>query len=181
MPLMLLIGGARCGKSALAVRLARASGRAVVFLATAEARDEEMAERIRLHRADRPGDWATVEEPIELRRALAQTDRDAFAVVDCLSLWVSNLLERGWTAEAIEAEAAAVTTLAAARPGPTVAVTNEVGLGVVPVTALGRSYRDLLGRVNAIWAAGADRAVFVVAGRLVLLGSAEAVFSELDG
>jgi adenosyl cobinamide kinase/adenosyl cobinamide phosphate guanylyltransferase len=164
MALTLLLGGARSGKSALAVRMARDSGRPVLFIATGEAGDGEMAERIRLHRESRPAAWTTVEEPLELVGALAKAG-DALVLVDCLSLWVANALERGWSAPRIEQHA----TEAAAREGDTIAVTNEVGLGVVPATPLGRTYRDVLGRVNAIWAAAADEALFVVAGRTLQL------------
>lgn len=179
MPLVVLIGGARSGKSVLAVRLGRASGRAVVFVATAEPRDEEMAGRIRRHRAERPRDWQVVEEPIDVRGAVEEAEPDAFVLIDCLSLWVANLLERGWSVEAIEDEAGAVAVLAAKRNGPSVAVTNEVGLGVVPATPLGRAYRDVIGRVNAVWAAAADDVALVVAGRLLALTRAEAVLSGL--
>jgi adenosyl cobinamide kinase/adenosyl cobinamide phosphate guanylyltransferase len=164
MALTLLLGGARSGKSALAVRMAAETGRPVVFVATGEAGDAEMAERIRLHRDSRPREWTTVEEPLELRQALADAG-EALVVVDCLSLWVANALERGWSAACIEEHAAQ----AAARAGDTIAVSNEVGLGVVPPTPLGRTYRDVLGRVNAIWAAAADEALFVVAGRTLQL------------
>jgi adenosyl cobinamide kinase/adenosyl cobinamide phosphate guanylyltransferase len=164
MTLTLLLGGARSGKSALAVRLAEETGRPVVFVATGEAGDAEMAERIRLHRESRPAGWTTVEEPLELRGALADAG-DALVIVDCLSLWVANALERGWSAARIEEHAAE----AASRAGDTIAVSNEVGLGVVPATPLGRTYRDVLGRVNAIWAAAADEALFVVAGRTLEL------------
>jgi adenosyl cobinamide kinase/adenosyl cobinamide phosphate guanylyltransferase len=164
MTLTLLLGGARSGKSALAVRMATEAGRPVVFVATGEAGDAEMAERVRLHRESRPADWTTVEEPLELRRALDDAG-DALVVVDCLTLWVANALERGWSAARIEEHAAE----AASRAGDTIAVSNEVGLGVVPATPLGRTYRDVLGRVNAIWAAAADEALFVVAGRTLEL------------
>jgi adenosyl cobinamide kinase/adenosyl cobinamide phosphate guanylyltransferase len=164
MTLTLLLGGARSGKSALAVRLAEETRRPVVFVATGEAGDAEMAERVRLHRESRPADWTTVEEPLELRRALDDAG-DALVVVDCLTLWVANALERGWSAARIEEHAAE----AASRAGDTIAVSNEVGLGVVPATPLGRTYRDVLGRVNAIWAAAADEALFVVAGRTLEL------------
>jgi adenosyl cobinamide kinase/adenosyl cobinamide phosphate guanylyltransferase len=138
----------------------------VVFVATGEAGDEEMAARIELHRRERPPAWTTVEEPVELERALAAAPAAATVVVDCLSLWVANVFEHA-QAETLAAAAAAV---AAARTGLTVAVTNEVGLGIVPDNALARRYRDALGRVNAIWAAAADEAYFVVAGRALRLG-----------
>lgn len=181
MALVFLLGGARSGKSALAIRLATASARPVTFVATAEEGDEEMAERIARHRADRPPGWTTIEEPLDLRAALADAEADRCLVVDCLSLWIANLLERGWSSEAIEQEAEAVAALAAERTPPTVAVSNEVGLGIVPQTPLGRSYRDLLGRVNAAWAAGAAETALVVAGRLLPLSPPEDVFGELDG
>jgi adenosylcobinamide kinase / adenosylcobinamide-phosphate guanylyltransferase len=167
MTLTLLLGGARAGKSALAVRRARAFGGPVVFVATAEAGDAEMAERIARHRAERDPDWTTVEAPLDLAGALTAAPAAACVIVDCLTLWVANLLERG-DAEIVRLaeEAAAL----AAQRGPTIAVSNEVGLGVVPGSALGRRYRDLLGRVNAVWADAASEAALVVAGRPLWLG-----------
>ena len=165
MSLVFLLGGARSGKSALALGLAAESGAPVVFVATGEAGDEEMAERIERHRRERPQHWTTVEEPVELGRALTAAPAGAAVVVDCLSLWVANLLELA----DVEEEAARVAAAAAARPGLTVAVTNEVGLGIVPDNELARRYRDVLGRVNAIWADAADEAYFVVAGRALRL------------
>jgi len=167
MSLVVLLGGARSGKSQLALRLAERSSAPVVFLATGEAGDDEMADRIARHRRERPASWSTVEEPVELERAVDGVDGDATLIVDCLSLWVSNLIER--PAAEIEAAAAAVAQIAAARPGLTVAVSNEVGLGIVPDNALARAYRDVLGRVNALWVAAADEAYFVVAGRAIEL------------
>jgi adenosyl cobinamide kinase/adenosyl cobinamide phosphate guanylyltransferase len=164
--LTLLVGGARSGKSRLAVRLAREQGGPVVFVATGEAGDEEMARRIARHREERPSDWLTVEEPVRLLEALASTPAGTTVVLDCLSFWVANLLDAR-TAEEIEAEATRAAAVAAART--TIAVTNEVGLGVVPPTASGRAYRDVLGRVNAIWAEVAVEAYFVVAGRVLPL------------
>lgn len=171
MPLTFLLGGARSGKSSLAVRLAAESGRKVVVLATAQAReDAELAARIARHRLERPPAWSTVEEPLDLVGALRGARDESFVVVDCLTLWVANALEAGWDDEAVERAAAEAAGLAAARPGPTVVVSNEVGMGIVPVSALGRSFRDLLGRVNAVFAAEADRACLVVAGRTLELG-----------
>jgi adenosylcobinamide kinase/adenosylcobinamide-phosphate guanylyltransferase len=166
MSLVLLLGGARSGKSALAVRLA---GERATLIATATAGDAEMAERIRRHRAERPEGWATIEEPVAVGAALAAVEVDLTVVVDCLSLWVSNLIEAGLSDEAIEEEARSVAAAAGARAGLTVAVTNEVGLGIVPAAPLGRRYRDLLGRVNTLWAAEAERALLVAAGRTLQL------------
>ena len=169
MPLTLLLGGARSGKSSLAVRRAQASGRAVVFVATGEAGDEEMAVRIARHRAERPADWSTVEVPVALEDALADVHGEACVVVDCLSLWVANQMGRGDGEEAVVAAAQRVASACAARGAPTLAVSNEVGMGIVPDTPLGRAYRDLLGRVNAVGAARADEALLVVAGRALAL------------
>jgi adenosylcobinamide kinase/adenosylcobinamide-phosphate guanylyltransferase len=141
----------------------------VTFIATGEPSDDEMAERIRIHQGERPAEWQTVEAPLDVREALELVADEAAVVLDCLSLWVANLLERGDSAGEIELESRAVSALAAARRSLTVAVSNEVGLGVVPNTELGRRYRDVLGRVNAAWATEAERADFVVAGRSVRL------------
>jgi adenosyl cobinamide kinase/adenosyl cobinamide phosphate guanylyltransferase len=168
MALTLLIGGARSGKSELAVRLAHGQTEPVTVIATGEARDEEMAARIEQHKLERPPRWATVEEPLELAAAIASVPGDHFLIVDCLTLWASNMLiARG--AEATAAAAVPAAAAAAGRAGATVAVTNEVGLGVVPDHPLGREYRDLLGRVNTSWADAADRAYLLVAGRALAL------------
>jgi adenosyl cobinamide kinase/adenosyl cobinamide phosphate guanylyltransferase len=167
MSLVVLLGGARSGKSALAQRWA---GEGATLIATGTALDDEMRERIARHRADRPASWITVEEPLDLRGALAAAR--GTVVVDCLSLWVANLFEAGWADEAVEAEGAAVAGAASAREEQTFAVSNEVGLGIVPATPLGRRYRDVLGRVNASWADAAERAVLVVAGRVLELDRA---------
>jgi adenosylcobinamide kinase/adenosylcobinamide-phosphate guanylyltransferase len=163
--LSFLLGGARSGKSSLAVDLAREWAGPVTFIATAEAGDDEMAERIRRHRDERPESWATLEVPLDLRRAVEGVPHEAAIVLDCLSLWVTNLLGRGDEPAEIESESAAVAALSARRQALTVVVSNEVGLGIVPATELGRSFRDVLGRVNAGWAREAEHAAFVVAGR----------------
>lgn len=169
MSLVVLLGGARSGKSALALDLAARWDGPVVFVATGEGRDAEMAERIARHQAERPQHWTTVEEPFELAVALRAAPAGACLVVDCLSLWVANLLERGLDPAACERAAAESAAVAAARQAPTIAVSNEVGLGIVPVTPLGRSYRDLLGSVNRIWVEGSATAALVVAGRALRL------------
>jgi adenosylcobinamide kinase/adenosylcobinamide-phosphate guanylyltransferase len=169
MALTFLVGGARSGKSTLALRLAGESGRTVVFVATSEPRDEEMATRIERHRRERRPEWSTVEAPLDLSGALAAAPEEACVVLDCLTLWTSNALEAGWSDEAVAQAAEEVARLAVSRAAPTVVVSNEVGLGVVPDTPLGRRYRDVLGRVNAIFAAAAERACLVVAGRALEL------------
>jgi adenosyl cobinamide kinase/adenosyl cobinamide phosphate guanylyltransferase len=182
MGLVLLTGGARSGKSRLAVRLASRSGAPVVVIATAEARDEEMAERIRRHLAKRPPGWVTVEEPIDLEGALVRASEDACALVDCLTLWIANLMERAFSDVEIEERARKAASVAAARAAPTIAVTNEVGSGIVPANALARRYADVLGRVNLAWAEEADRVLLVVSGRVLPLSDADDFVGELrDG
>jgi adenosyl cobinamide kinase/adenosyl cobinamide phosphate guanylyltransferase len=166
--LTVLIGGVRSGKSRFAI-VRGTSADSVVFVATAEAGDDEMAARIDSHRSERPSEWTTVEEPVEIRAAIEGSPAESFVIVDCLSLWVSNLMGRDWDDEMIWAEADRVAGLAARRPGPTIVVTNEVGLGIVPVTPIGRRYRDVLGRVNAAFADQAEEALFLVAGRVLPL------------
>jgi adenosyl cobinamide kinase/adenosyl cobinamide phosphate guanylyltransferase len=163
MSLTFLLGGARSGKSSLAVGLAAREASPVTVIATAQARDDEMAERIRRHRAERPAGWETIEEPVALAVALEAAPADATVIVDCLSLWVANVLEED--VESLSGRAVE----AAKRRRRAIVVSNEVGLGVVPVSDLGRRYRDVLGRVNAQWAAAADEAAFVVAGKLLRL------------
>jgi adenosylcobinamide kinase / adenosylcobinamide-phosphate guanylyltransferase len=170
MPLTFLVGGARSGKSSLAVRLAEEWEGPVVFVATAEAReDAELAARIARHRLERPPAWRTVEEPLDLAGGLAGAPDRAFVVIDCLTLWAANAIEAGWSDEDVERVAVDTAAAAAARVSPTVVVSNEIGMGVVPATPLGRSFRDLLGRVNAVFAERADRACLVVAGRTLEL------------
>jgi adenosylcobinamide kinase/adenosylcobinamide-phosphate guanylyltransferase len=178
MSLLLLIGGARSGKSRLAAEIAAQWSGPVAVIATGEARDDEMAERIRVHRARRPQAWATIEEPVDLEDALGALPDDALAVVDCLTLWVSNLIEKGLGDIEIESRARSAASLAAARGADTVVVTNEVGSGIVPSNALARRYRDLLGNVNSIWAEHADRSALVVAGQLLPLSGLPAIWEE---
>ena len=166
--LTLLLGGARSGKSSLAVEIGRRHGGPVTFVATSEPIDGDMSGRIARHRAERPG-WPTIEEPLDLGGALAAVDDADLVIVDCLTLWVGNLLHRGDGDTAVEAQSVATAEIAARRAGPTVVVTNEVGMGVHPETALGMRYRDLLGRVNQQWAAAADTSLLLVAGRAVAL------------
>jgi len=169
MGLVLLIGGARSGKSSAAHRLAETSGEEVVLIATGEPRDAEMAERIRLHRLARPATWSTIEQPVDVLAALERVPEKATVILDCLTLWVSNLLGRGDEPADVLGVAERTARLAAERAGSTIAVTNEVGLGIVPFEPETRTYRDLLGRVNAIVAAAAERVAFLVAGRVLWL------------
>ncbi len=167
MALSVLLGGARSGKSTLAVRCGAAYDGPVCFIATATAGDEEMATRIARHRAERPAAWQTVEEPLELEAALARAQEDALVIVDCLTLWVSNQLAAGANDEEIAEHAARAAERAAERRTPVIAVSNEVGLGIVPADPLVRRFRDIHGRVNATWVAQAAQASLVVAGALL--------------
>ena len=173
MAFVLVLGGARSGKSAMAERLAIESRDPVIFIATGEARDEEMEARIRRHREDRPASWQTVEAPVDLLAAIASSSRGDFLVVDCLTLWVSNLLEKGMDSDGISVVAADVANELSRRRG--VVVSNEVGLGIVPANDLARAFRDTLGSVNATFAGAAERAVLMVAGRALELGGAETI------
>ena len=172
--LTVLTGGARSGKSTLALDLAvDAAGPLgpVVFVATCPRieGDGDLTRRIDAHRAERPDHWLTVETETELTAAIVEAEPEAVVVVDCLTLWVNNLLFREHDEAAIIRAAEGALAAALDRPGPTIAVTNEVGLGIVPADQLSRSYRDALGRVNQRWVAAADRALFLVAGRALAL------------
>jgi adenosyl cobinamide kinase/adenosyl cobinamide phosphate guanylyltransferase len=176
MAMALLLGGARSGKSAMAVRLAEGSGASVTFIATAVAGDDEMALRIGRHRESRPAEWKTVEAPVDLQEAIRMAAREDFLVVDCLTLWVSNLLGQGASAADIDAAAGAVVQELTGRE--CVVVTNEVGLGIVPVNELARGFRDTLGSVNARFASSAQRAVLMVAGRALDLTDVDRVIGS---
>ncbi len=161
----LIIGGARSGKSAHAERQALDSGLRVTYLATAQALDEEMAQRIAHHRARRPAGWHSVEEPVALAGALARaTAPERCVLVDCLTLWLSNVLLAGRDGE-IEKLLETLPAL----PGRLLLVSNEVGWSIVPENALARRFRDEQGRLNQRVAALADRVTLVAAGLPLVL------------
>lgn len=170
--LVLVLGGARSGKSAFAQQLARERGGAsVLFVATAEAGDEEMRRRIANHRRERPAAWRTLEAPRGVAAALQAHYRGERAVLlDCLTLLVANLLGEvdhplaPAAEERVLAEIRTLLNVARALPAHVILVSNEVGLGLVPTTPLGRAYRDLLGLVNQRVAQAADEVYFLVAG-----------------
>ena len=170
--MILVLGGARAGKSTYAMRLAqdgqRTSGDEVCFIATAQGLDEDMTKRIARHRAERPRQWRTIEEPCQIDEALRQAGEARIVIVDCLTLFVSNWLMRHEDEYECEQFVRRVTRnfLAAARlrQQTIICVSNEVGLGVVPDTNLGRVFRDLLGRVNQEFAAAADEVYLLIAG-----------------
>src|SRR5271166_4996655 len=164
---VLVLGGARSGKSAYAQSLVEAAAPERFYVATAEAGDAEMAARIVRHRADRGEGWTTLEEPLALAEALAAEARPGRAVlVDCLTLWISNLMFAG---RGVEAEIARLTQAISALEGPAVIVSNEVGLGLVPKTKLGRDFRDAQGRANREVARACDAVVLVAAGLPTLI------------
>ncbi|MGY3590637.1 adenosylcobinamide kinase/adenosylcobinamide-phosphate guanylyltransferase [Bradyrhizobium sp. USDA 4341] len=161
MAVILITGGARSGKSRRAELRARSFPGRPVYIATAEALDAEMDERIAKHRVRRGDDWIEREVPLDLVEALAETDGGGARLVDCLTLWLSNLLHAGrdWSQE--------VTRLAdvlSRQRSPVIIVTNEVGLGIVPDNALARTFRDAAGLMNQSIAGAADEVEFVVAG-----------------
>lgn len=176
----LLIGGARSGKSDLAVRLGQAWPGHVTLVATAEAGDDDMAARIERHQADRPETWGCVESPMfgagEFEQIYSSDDADHLIIIDCLTMLVANLMFAESTARSdheIVAAIAEIAAVAADRHGPTIIVSNEVGLGVHPETLLGRRYRDLLGRVNRQVADHAETSLLVVAGQALRLEQIE--------
>ena len=168
----LILGGARSGKSTYAENLARKLGRDdVLYVATAEALDQEMQDRIAKHRAQRPQAWRTLEAPLHPARALlAQRPPEPVILLDCLTMLISNLLlaheGEGEAAvdAAVQAEIGELTAAVAQLDVHLIVVSNEVGLGLVPDNALGRIYRDVLGRANQALARAADEVVFMVAG-----------------
>lgn len=159
--LSLILGGARSGKTSFAESLVRADGRRPVYLATAQAFDDEMRARIAAHRDERGTGWTTIEEPMDPARALGGlTDGDA-VLLDCATLWLSNLV----LADRDPApEVARLLQVAGRCPAPIVIVSNEIGMGVVPDNALARRFRDIQGRLNQDVAARADLVVAVMAG-----------------
>ena len=165
----LVLGGARSGKSRYAERLVEGCGDGPVYIATATAGDPEMAERIACHRARRGRHWQTVEAPLQLAAGLvASVAPDRGVLVDCLTLWLANLIEAGLD---VQEEIARLLAALPALDGPVVFVANEVGLGIVPDNALARAFRDHAGLLNQEIAAAAARVVLVAAGLpLVLKG-----------
>jgi adenosylcobinamide kinase / adenosylcobinamide-phosphate guanylyltransferase len=173
--LILITGGVRCGKSRFAERLAgEIGGDRVVFIATAEAGDDEMRAKIAAHRASRPDSWTTLEAPVDVAAAIAEAaarpEPPLAIIVDCLTMLVSNLLlgrdggdEETATAR-VNRQAVAIRDACLQTSATVIVVTNEVGWGVVPATSLGRRYRDLLGAVNQTLAAASAKVYLLVAG-----------------
>ena len=172
MSVTLLLGGARSGKSSFAVQYAERHGRRVVYLATAPPIDDDMEQRIARHREERPVDWTTIEEPVDLIGALDGVgDGIDVLIIDCLTLWTSNMMWHGHSDDTIVEAAEESAARCRARARRVIVISNEVGLGIHPDTALGRRYRDVLGSVNQRWADAADDALLMVAGRALRLHS----------
>ncbi|MFA6079812.1 MAG: bifunctional adenosylcobinamide kinase/adenosylcobinamide-phosphate guanylyltransferase [Candidatus Omnitrophota bacterium] len=164
--IIFVLGGARSGKSRYASLMAKRSGQKTVFIATATALDDEMRERIRLHKISRPKDWSLIEEPLDLRRCML-TLKPVYgtALIDCLGLWISNLLMTGMKDTSIEKMIKGFVEAARkAKAGTVIIVSNEVGSGIVPADPLSRRFRDLIGLANQAVAEKADDVFFMHAG-----------------
>jgi len=168
---MFVLGGCRSGKSGLALRAANEmEAQQRIFIATAVAFDAEMQDRVRRHQAERGAGWKTLEIPLALPEALVEHGREGrLILVDCITLWVSNLLLEWTDAAAVERRIAELARVVQACAGPVILVSNEVGLGVVPDSQLGRQFRDLAGMANQAVAAGADEVIMTVAGIPVVI------------
>ena len=176
----LVLGGARSGKSRFALAYGRTLGARRLFVATAEAGDAEMAERVKRHREERGADFATREEPLHLPALLAERHDADVVVVDCLTLWLCNLLMHDRSPADVEAEVEKLLVTVARREHHTILVSNEVGLGIVPESASGRGFRDIVGRAHQQIAAQADEVYFAAMG-MVLRLSPEPVRSFRPG
>ncbi len=169
----LILGGVRSGKSRHAAQIAQAAGGAVTVIVTGTAQDVEMAERIELHRANRPKEWIVVEEPVRLAAALAAAASPSrIVIVDCLTLWLTNLL-CGDDHGALRRESAQLLALLPALPGDCVLVSNEVGLGIIPANALARRFADEAGTLHQQIGALCDRVIFMAAGLPLIFKQAE--------
>ena len=161
----LLIGGARSGKSKFAVELAISSGGKVAFVATATATDEEMKARIAEHKRMRPSSWATIEEPINVPQWIySHSNEFNTLIIDCITLWLSNCIVAGMSDEAILGEVEQLLNACKQSSCNVIIVSNEVGMGVVPTTPLGRRFRDMAGKVNQLIASQADIVYWLCAG-----------------
>lgn len=169
----LLLGGARSGKSDLAVKLGQAWEGDVIFAATAEAGDDDMAERISRHQDDRPTSWGLIEAPLLSAQEVVAVDPGALLIIDCITLLVSNLMHADKSNAQIDEHASILSHALISRPAPTIVISNEVGLGVHPTSDMGRRYRGVLGRYNRRLADRAQTSLFVAAGRVTELHDLE--------
>ena len=170
MGVTLYTGGCRSGKSSLALEAAREISENVCFIATCIPQDDEMRLRVKKHQEERPASWNVIEEPVNLAEVISKVDPSAYPVilVDCLTLWVCNLMCREnnplTTEEEMAIEAEKLVDSANQYGGDVIFVSNEVGMGIVPANAMSRNYVDLAGRCNQVVAKGADKAIFVSCG-----------------
>lgn len=172
-----LLGGARSGKSLAAQKLADSLSsthrQPVTVVVTAEAVDDEMTARIQRHREDRPTNWQVTEAPRSVPDAVRDADPNAIVLLDCVTIWLSNLMLNEQDDAQVESQVEHLVGAISGRPGHTVVVSNEVGLGVVPASPMGRRFRDLQGRANVRLADSLDRSFLVVAGRLLELARSD--------
>jgi adenosylcobinamide kinase / adenosylcobinamide-phosphate guanylyltransferase len=179
--LILVGGGARSGKSAFALTLARQRGKRRVLIATARADDDEMTERIARHRNERGPDFLTVEEPVELPRAVSDASDVDVVVIDCLTLWLSNLLANRVGLEQALARVDWLVQAAATGSATVIVVTNEIGMGIVPMNPLARSFRDLAGHAHQRLAAAAAEIYLAVVGTVVRIRPGELEVAGIGG
>lgn len=169
----LLVGGARSGKSDLAVRLGEAWSGDVIVAATAQPSDDDMARRISRHQHDRPVGWGLIEAPLLNAHDVVAVEPGALLIVDCITMLVNNMMFADKTEAQIDEHASILSHAFVSRTDPTIVITNEVGLGVHPETELGRRYRDVLGRFNQRLTSRAENTFFVAAGKVTRLESLE--------
>jgi adenosylcobinamide kinase/adenosylcobinamide-phosphate guanylyltransferase len=175
--LILIGGGVRCGKSELALTLARRLGRRRLFLATAQGGDDEMRQRIDRHRRTRGDDFHTLEEPLAVSEVLRQAHDHDVVVIDCLTLWLTNLLLDGRNPDSVLRCVAELADVLREKPAHSIIVTNEVGLGLVPESALGRTFRDVAGLAHQHLATVADEVYFGALGMMLRLKPGPIIFA----
>jgi len=159
-----IIGGARSGKSKLAIKLAREAKNRVCFIATCRPEDYEMRIRVRRHKSSRPNSWRTIEEPRNLTRAIRKAANSKCVIIDCITLWISNLIISGMNKKEILKMTSEVISAIKKFKLNALIVSNEVGLGIVPDNRVARDFRDIAGEVNQLFAQKADKVYFVVSG-----------------
>ena len=172
--LIFITGGARSGKSGLAVRFAKETKSKVCFIATCRPQDGEMRERVRKHKLSRPKSWKTIEEPLDLAKAVKMASRmSSCVIIDCLTLWISNLVLSGAADRDIRLYALEAIQAIRRSKANAIVISNEVGSGIVPDNQIARGFRDIAGEVNQAFARSSDKAYFAVSGLPVLLKGAE--------
>lgn len=162
--IVFITGGSRSGKTRFALSLGMQAPAPRLYIATAEARDDEMRERITNHKKERHGAWETIEETKDLATSVRGAEKYGVLIIDCITLWMSNLIEAGLTDEAIVAEAGRLAGACRAGRATAILISNEVGMGIVPENPLARRFRDLSGIVNQSLAASADEVYLIVSG-----------------